>query len=57
MLHNLNIIFVTVMDFILIKDNIYYFIQKNNLNNVPEETDGDLLYFSRICHSLSGSSE
>jgi len=57
MLHNLNIIFVTVMDFILIKDNIYYFFKKNKLNKVPEETDGDLLYFSGICHNMSGSSD
>ena len=30
--------FIVVMN--LIKYNNYYFIQKNNLNNVPEETEG-----------------
>ena len=39
------------------KNNNYYFIRKNKLNKVPEETDGDLLYFSRICHNMSGFSD
>jgi hypothetical protein len=37
-----------------IQNYIYYFIQKNSQNNVPEEIDGVLAYFSGMCHNVSG---